>query len=124
MSKKASSKSRYLNRPKLDTPQQRDRAAQSEKSASALSPLPRLIQENALLQSRNQLLLMYSSFQTEMPADGKTGIGTWIQGRLHEHGMPSLVRFGPRSRPQVLRRDEFVEWFNSVLIHTPPPAAQ
>jgi hypothetical protein len=77
--------------------------------------LPKLIQENALLQSRTQLLLMYSSFQAEMPSDGKTGIGTWLQPLIKEYGMPSLVRFGPRSRPQVFRKDEFVDWFNIFL---------
>ncbi|MEN9231558.1 MAG: hypothetical protein Q6L68_11670 [Thermostichus sp. DG02_5_bins_236] len=83
-------------------------------SATSLS-LPKLIQENAVLQSRSQLLLMYSDFQTEMPNDGKTGIGTWLQSRLKEHGMPSLMRFGPRSRPQVFRRDEFSEWIKLAL---------
>lgn len=77
--------------------------------------LPRLIQENATLQSRNQLLLMYSSFQTEMPSDGKTGISTWLETHLSQYGMPSLVRFGPRSRPQVLRKDQFADWFRPFL---------
>lgn len=79
------------------------------------SSLPQLIQENALLQSRNQLLLMYSNFQTEMPSDGQTGIGTWLRERLRENGMPSLIRFGPRSRPQVFRKDEFADWFHSSM---------
>jgi hypothetical protein len=96
----------------------------SEKPGAVLPiSLPRLIQENALLQSRNQLLLMYSSFQTEMPSDGKTGVGTWLRSRLGEHGMPSLVRFGPRSRPQVYRRDEFAEWFK-ILSLLPPEASK
>lgn len=87
----------------------------SSRSSSIPHSLPRLIQENATLQSRNQLLLMYSSFQTEMPTDGKTGIGTWLETHLSEYGMPSLIRFGPRSRPQVLRRDEFADWFRPFL---------
>jgi hypothetical protein len=82
--------------------------------------LPKLIQENAVLQSRSQLLLMYSDFQTEMPNDGKTGVGTWLQSRLKEHGMPSLLRFGPRSRPQVFRRDEFSEWITLALASVNP----
>ncbi|MEN9201931.1 MAG: hypothetical protein Q6K80_02070 [Thermostichus sp. DG_1_6_bins_120] len=98
----------------------RDRRRESAKSSKAAAPNPdlslvQLIQENAVLQSRNQLLLMYSDFQTEMPNDGKTGIGTWLQSRLKEHGMPSLMRFGPRSRPQVFRRDEFSEWIKLAL---------
>ncbi len=86
-----------------------------DQSRSVANPLPRLIQENATLQSRNQLLLMYSSFQTEMPTDGKTGVGTWLQIHLSEYGMPSLVRFGPRNRPQVLRKDEFADWFRPFM---------
>lgn len=79
------------------------------------SLLPQMIQDNATLQSRNQLLLMYSSFQAEMPSDGSTRIGNWIQAHLQQHGLPSLIRFGPRYRPQVLRRDEFIEWFHPLL---------
>ncbi len=86
----------------------------SDRSRGA-SSLPQLLEENAVLQSRNQLLLMYSSFQTEMPSDGNTRIGTWLQSHLQEHGLPSLIRFGPRYRPQVLRRDEFKEWFAPLL---------
>ncbi len=86
-----------------------------ERYQSTSSVLPRLIQEDATLEARSQLLLMYSSFQTEMPSDGKTGVGTWLRDRLKEYGMPSLVRFGPRSRPKVLRRDEFVDWFQVSL---------
>ncbi|MCF2971777.1 hypothetical protein L1047_11280 [Synechococcus sp. Nb3U1] len=103
----------------------RDRRRESARSSKAAAlttslSLPKLIQENAVLQSRSQLLLMYSDFQTEMPNDGKTGIGTWLQSRLKEHGMPSLMRFGPRSRPQVFRRDEFSEWIKLALTPVSP----
>ncbi len=93
----------------------RRESAKGNKGANSALSLPKLIQENAVLQSRSQLLLMYSDFQTEMPNDGKTGIGTWLQSRLKEHGMPSLLRFGPRSCPQVFRRDEFSEWMTLAL---------
>ncbi|MGQ9838689.1 MAG: hypothetical protein ACUVRV_12205 [Cyanobacteriota bacterium] len=98
----------------------RNRRRESVKGSKAVVPtpslsLPKLIQENAVLQSCSQLLLMYSDFQTEMPNDGKTGVGTWLQSRLKEHGMPSLMRFGPRSRPQVFRRDEFSDWIKLAL---------
>lgn len=99
---------------KVRTPR-RDKDQSQSRSPSVANPLPRMIQENATLQSRNQLLLMYSSFQTEMPTDGKTGVGTWLQTYLSEYGMPSLVRFGPRNRPQVLRRDEFADWFRPFM---------
>lgn len=103
----------------------RDRRRESARSSKTAAPttslsLPKLIQENAVLQSRSQLLLMYSDFQTEMPNDGKTGIGTWLQSRFKEHGMPSLMRFGPRSRPQVFRRDEFSEWIKLALTPVSP----
>jgi len=91
------------------------RDKENSRFPAAASPLPRMIQENTTLQSRNQLLLMYSSFQTEMPSDGKTKVATWLQTYLSEYGMPSLVRFGPRSRPQVLRKDEFADWFRPFL---------
>lgn len=74
------------------------------------SGLPQLIQANAPLQSSSQLLLMYSHFQSEMPADGKTPITTWLRSHIVSHGLPSLIRFGPRSRPRVFRKDEFVQW--------------
>jgi hypothetical protein len=106
-------------------PRPRDRRRESAKGSKGAAPttslsLPKLIQENAVLQSRSQLLLMYSDFQTEMPNDGKTGVGTWLQSRLKEHGMPSLMRFGPRSRPQVFRRDEFSEWITLALAPVSP----
>lgn len=72
--------------------------------------LSRLIRDNAPLKSNNQLLLMYGSFQSEMPADGKTGITTWLKNHIGSYGIPSLIRFGPRSRPRVLRKDEFLRW--------------
>ncbi|MEM9535933.1 MAG: hypothetical protein AAF268_07870 [Cyanobacteria bacterium P01_A01_bin.3] len=78
------------------------------------TPLPKLIQDNAPLQSSNQLLLMYSHFQSEMPADGRTPIGTWLKRNMLEHGLPSLIRFGPRSRPRVFRKDEFQGWLPSI----------
>jgi hypothetical protein len=86
----------------------------TERPLLASQSLIHLIQNNALLQGKSQLQLMYSNFQTEMPCDGMTGIATWLESRLREHGMPSLIRFGPRSRPQVLRRDEFSQWFASI----------
>ena len=76
--------------------------------------LPKLIEDNVPLQSSNQLLLMYSHFQSEMPADGRTPIGTWIKRNMLEHGLPSLIRFGPRSRPRVFRKDEFLGWLPSI----------
>jgi hypothetical protein len=82
----------------------------TEKTETAL--LPRLLSENAVLSSRQQLLLMYSNFQADMPSG--TPIGTWVQSQLKEHGMPSLLRFGPRHKPQVLRKDEFAPWFQSL----------
>lgn len=107
------------NRENANSPS-RSRRRESAKGIKGANPaaslsLPKLIQENAVLQSRSQLLLMYSDFQTEMPNDGKTGVGTWLQNRLKEYGMPSLLRFGPRSCPQVFRRDEFSEWMTLAL---------
>jgi len=89
---------------------------QSSRSASApsaeVSLLPRLLGENAVLSPRQQLLLMYSHFQTDMPSG--TPIGTWVLSQIKEHGMPSLLRFGPRYKPQVFRKDEFAPWFQSL----------
>jgi hypothetical protein len=110
------SRERTSSRPR---DRRRESASKVATPTTSLS-LPKLIQENAVLQSRSQLLLMYSDFQTEMPNDGKTGIGTWLQSRLKEHGMPSLMRFGPRSRPQVFRRDEFSEWIKMALTPVSP----
>ena len=76
--------------------------------------LPQLIERNAPLQSSSQLLLMYTHFQSEMPADGKTRINTWLKSHIGEYGIPSLIRFGPRSRPRVFRRDEFYNWLPTL----------
>ncbi|WP_227498576.1 hypothetical protein [Synechococcus sp. PCC 7336] len=76
--------------------------------------MPKLIEANAPLQSSNQLLLMYSHFQSEMPTDGKTRITNWLQSHIGKYGLPSLIRFGPRSRPRVFRKDEFRNWLPSL----------
>ncbi|GAB4214540.1 MAG: hypothetical protein OHK0012_12800 [Synechococcales cyanobacterium] len=77
--------------------------------------LPRLVAENAPLPARQQLLLMYSHFQADMPNDGQTPVATWLQGYVREHGLPSLLRFGPRHKPQVFRKDEFKAWLQPLL---------
>lgn len=111
--------SRRTDNRKSDSSKSRSSSSKSGRSRTdrpqAVSSLPQLIEEDAVLQSRSQLLLMYSSFQTEMPSDGTTRIVSWLQARIREHGLPSLIRFGPRYRPQVLRRDEFKDWFTPLV---------
>ncbi|MEN9251699.1 MAG: hypothetical protein Q6L58_04610 [Thermostichales cyanobacterium BF3_bins_165] len=87
-------------------------ARRSPENGVETSSLPRLLAENAVLSSKQQLLLMYSNFQADMPS--QTPIATWVQSQLKEHGMPSLLRFGPRHKPQVFRRDEFAPWFQGL----------
>lgn len=87
-------------------------APRSAAPSPEASLLPRLLSENAVLSSRQQLLLMYSNFQADMPSG--SAMGTWVQSQLKEHGMPSLLRFGPRHKPQVFRKDEFAPWFQSL----------
>lgn len=105
---------RYSNqssRRRRPTPNTRSLKATSSSAANSVGQaLVRLIRDNAPLKSSNQLLLMYGNFQSEMPADGRTGISTWLSRHIGSYGIPSLIRFGPRSRPRVLRKDEFISW--------------
>ncbi|MEO0803243.1 MAG: hypothetical protein AAFY57_13310 [Cyanobacteria bacterium J06642_2] len=102
---------RYTNPSKRRRPPTRSLTSPASSSLHSVSEaLSRLIRDNAPLKSNSQLLLMYGNFQSEMPADGKTGITTWLKNHIGHYGVPSLIRFGPRSRPRVLRKDEFLHW--------------
>ena len=101
----------------MPRPRRFSRHTKNSRSVNPRTPetqLPRLIEKNAPLQSSSQLLLMYTHFQSEMPADGKTRISTWLKASIGEYGIPSLIRFGPRSRPRVFRKDEFSAWMPSL----------
>jgi hypothetical protein len=85
-----------------------------EPTQNPKSHLPRLLREDAPLQSGNTLVLMFDSTQVEMPNGSRLGIRSWIASQLTLYGLPSLVRFGRRDRPSVFRRDEFVLWMHSA----------
>jgi hypothetical protein len=78
------------------------------------SLLTKLIEQNAPLSNRSQLVLMYGPFQAEMPAEGTQGVASWLKACLEKHGVPSLVRFDDRRRAQVFRRDQFQPWFDTL----------
>ena len=77
--------------------------------------LVRLIEQDAPLRGRSQLVLMYGPFQTEMPVGEGAGVATWLKSCLNEHGIPSLVRFDDRRSAQVFRRDQFQPWFAHLM---------
>ncbi len=65
------------------------------------------------LSNQSQVLLMYGSFQMEMPSNSSTSIAQWLRQVIADHGTPSLMRIGPRSRPRVFRKDEFMQVLHS-----------
>ncbi len=81
---------------------------------TASTPLVRLIEQDAPLYGRTQLVLMYGPFQAEMPAEA-IGVATWLKACLSQHGIPSLVRFDDRRYAQVFRRDQFQPWVQHLI---------
>jgi hypothetical protein len=81
---------------------------------STSSSLVRLIEQDAPLFGRSQLVLMYGPFQAEMPSE-TVGVATWIKSCLRQHGIPSLVRFDDRRYAQVFRRDQFQPWVEHLI---------
>jgi hypothetical protein len=79
------------------------------------TPLTKLIEQDAPLHPRSQLVLMYGFFQSEMPGDDNRGVASWLKECLTKHGTPSLVRFDDRRRAQVFRRDQFQPWFDGLI---------
>jgi hypothetical protein len=77
--------------------------------------LVRLIEQDAPLHNRSNLVLMYGPFQAEMTPDAGQGVATWIKGCLRQHGIPSLVRFDDRRYAQVFRRDQFQPWVAHLM---------
>jgi hypothetical protein len=75
----------------------------------------KLIEQDAPLQGRTQLVLMYGPFQAEMPATSGQGVATWLKHCLKQHGIPSLLRFDDRRCAQVFRRDQFEPWLESLM---------
>jgi hypothetical protein len=75
----------------------------------------RLIEQDAPLRGRSQLVLMYGPFQAEMPTEAGKGVATWLKSCLSEYGIPSLVRFDDRRSAQVFRRDQFQPWVTHLM---------
>jgi hypothetical protein len=73
-----------------------------------------LIEQDAPLQTNSLLVLMYSSFQTQLEPETKLGVGSWLKERIRTHGLPSLVRFGSRHRAQVFCPDQFKSWLEPL----------
>lgn len=84
-------------------------------SRSSHTHLVKLIEQDAPLQGRTQLVLMYGPFQAEMPATSGQGVATWLKYCLKQHGIPSLLRFDDRRCAQVFRRDQFQPWLESLM---------
>lgn len=76
-------------------------------SGAPQASLAKLIVQDAPLQAHTLLVMMYGPFQAEMLPESDYGIASWIQERIQQHGLPSLIRFGYRHRAQVFRRDQF-----------------
>jgi hypothetical protein len=88
--------------------------SRGDRNRPVYSLLSKLIEENAPLGNRSQLVLMYGPFQAEMPPEGTQGVASWLRDCIVKHGVPSLVRFDDRRRAQVFRRDQFQPWFETL----------
>lgn len=91
----------------------------STSNGTSISRLTTLIEQNAPLSHQSSLVLMYGPFQAEMPSSDRQGVGSWIRHCLHQHGLPSLIRFDYRRRAQVLRRDQFQPWLEGLINQVP-----
>ncbi len=72
------------------------------------------LRNGTYLSNQSQVLLMYGSFQMEMPSNSSASIAQWLRQVIAAHGVPSLMRIGPRSRPRVFRKDEFMQVLHST----------
>jgi hypothetical protein len=84
-------------------------------SRPTLTNLVHLIEQDAPLRGRSQLVLMYGPFQAEMTTEAGEGVATWLKACLSKHGIPSLVRFDDRRAAQVFRRDQFQPWVAHLM---------
>jgi hypothetical protein len=100
-------------------PVRTERAWTEGRSRQSSRPTPtnlvRLIEQDAPLRGRSQLVLMYGPFQAEMPTEAGEGVATWLKSCLSLHGIPSLVRFDDRRAAQVFRRDQFQPWVAHLM---------
>jgi hypothetical protein len=87
----------------------------SRQSRPTPTNLMHLIQQDAPLRGRSQLVLMYGPFQAEMTTEAGEGVATWLKSCLSKHGIPSLVRFDDRRAAQVYRRDQFQPWVAHLM---------
>ncbi|MFM2428921.1 MAG: hypothetical protein RLZZ511_134 [Cyanobacteriota bacterium] len=103
------------NRPERSRPERNWVEGRPRSSRPVQTPLLRLIEQDAPLRGRSQLVLMYGPFQTEMSANAGEGVATWLKACLSQHGIPSLVRFDDRRAAQVFRRDQFQPWVAHLM---------
>jgi hypothetical protein len=87
----------------------------SRQSRPTPTNLVHLIEQDAPLRGRSQLVLMYGPFQAEMTTEAGEGVATWLKSCLSKHGIPSLVRFDDRRAAQVFRRDQFQPWVAHLM---------
>ncbi len=100
-------------------PRSRTEHGWAESRSRQARPVPtnlvRLIEQDAPLRGRSQLVLMYGPFQAEMPTEAGKGVATWLKSCLNEYGIPSLVRYDNRRSAQVFRRDQFQPWVTHLM---------
>ena len=99
------------DRPRANTHLFEDR----QPARSPHPSLPRLIEQDAPLQTNTQIVLMYGPFQAELLPEAGQGVASWLKECVRKHGLPSLLRFDYRRKAQIFRRDQFEPWLEPLL---------
>jgi hypothetical protein len=89
--------------------------ADRQQTRSPHPSLPRLIEQDALLQTNTQIVLMYGPFQAELLPEAGQGVASWLRDCVRKHGLPSLLRFDYRRKAQIFRRDQFAPWLEPLM---------
>jgi len=87
----------------------------SQQAHVGQSSLVQLIEQDAPLQNRHVLVLMYGPFQAEMSAAQGQGVGSWLRDCVRKHGLPSLLRFDQGRRALIFRQDQLQSWLEPLL---------
>ena len=101
---------------RAERPRSNVRAFEDRQQTRSPHPsLLRLIEQDALLQTNTQIVLLYGPFQAELLPEAGQGVASWLKDCVRKHGLPSLVRFDYRRKAQIFRRDQFQPWLEPLM---------
>jgi hypothetical protein len=106
----------HYSAERSDRPRSNVRSFEDRQQTRSPHPsLPRLIEQDALLQTNTQIVLLYGPFQAELLPEAGQGVASWLKDCVRKHGLPSLVRFDYRRKAQIFRRDQFQPWLEPLM---------